>query len=90
MKLSRSAVFWIVAVAFVGFLLYSTVRTQQVTCEVCIAFGSGSRCATASGPTADAATTTAQTAACGPLASGMDESIACSRARPVSTTCSGT
>jgi hypothetical protein len=89
MKLSRSAVFWIVAVTFVGFLLYSTLRTQQITCEVCMAFGTGSRCATASGPTAEAATATAQTAACGPLASGMDETIACGRTRPVSATCSG-
>jgi hypothetical protein len=78
----------VVALLFVGYLLYSTIRTQQVTCEVCVTFN-GSRCATASGPSREDAVQTAQTAACGPLANGMDESIACSRTVPTSIRCSG-
>ena len=66
MKLSRTAVFWIVAVAFVAFLAYSSIRRQALTCEVCMTFGGGDRCAKASGPTREAATETATTAACGP------------------------
>jgi hypothetical protein len=89
MRASRTAVFWVVAAAFVAYLLYSTLRTQQITCEVCVTFKGTSRCATASGPTREAAAETGQTAACGPLASGMDESIACGRIRPTRVTCSG-
>ena len=89
MKLSRSAIFWIIAAAFVAYLAYSTLRTQQVTCEVCVTFNGGDRCATASGANRSAATETAQTAACGPLAGGMDQSIACGRVQPRSVSCSG-
>ncbi|MFN0180263.1 MAG: hypothetical protein ACKVZ0_15795 [Gemmatimonadales bacterium] len=89
MRLSRTAVFWIIAAAFVAFLAYSSLRVQRVTCEVCIEFGGGNRCAKASGPDEAAASETAQTAACGPLARGMDETIACGRLRPTSVSCKG-
>ena len=89
MRLSRTAVFWIIAVAFVAFLAYSSVKPQQLTCEVCMTFGGGDRCAKASGPTATTATETATTTACGVLARGMDGTIACGRTPPRSVTCSG-
>lgn len=89
MKISRTAVFWIIAAAFVAFLAYSSVRTQGTTCDVCVAFGGGNRCAKASGPDQKSATETAQTAACGPLARGMDQTIACGRIEPTSVTCQG-
>lgn len=89
MKPSRNAVFWVVAAAFVAYLLYFTLRTQQVTCEVCMTFNGVTRCATASGPNREAASETAQTTACGPLTSGMDETIACGRLAPTRITCSG-
>ena len=89
MKLSRTAVFWIVAVAFVAFLAYTSLKPQSVTCEVCMTFNGGDRCAKASGPTREEASETAQTAACGPLAAGMDQTIACSRTPARSTNCEG-
>lgn len=89
MKPSRNAVFWVAAAAFVAYLLYFTLRTQQVTCEVCMTFNGVTRCATASGPTREAASETAQTTACGPLTNGMDETIACGRLAPTRITCSG-
>ena len=89
MRVSRTAVFWIVAVGFVAFLAYTSLRSQGVSCEVCMTFSGGERCAKATGPTRDAASETAQTAACGPLASGMDQTIACSRTEPKSVTCTG-
>jgi len=89
MKSRRSAVFWVLALLFLAFLLYSTLGTQQVTCEVCMNFGGGSRCATASGPDRAAAQDAAQTTACGPLAQGMDQTIACGRTAPAKVTCSG-
>ena len=89
MRFSRSAVFWIVALGFVAFLAYTTLKPQQITCEVCVDFKGGNRCAKASGPDEAAAAETAQTAACGPLARGMDETIACGRLRPTSSSCTG-
>lgn len=89
MRMSRSAVFWIIAAAFVALLLFSTIRSQQVTCEVCVTFNGGTRCAKASGQDRRAASDAAQTTACGPLANGMDQTIACSRTVPTSVTCTG-
>lgn len=73
--------------AFAGFLLWSTLGSQQVECTVGVAFGNGRNSATASAASEADATREAQTAACGPLAQGMDESIACSRIPPVSRRC---
>lgn len=89
MRLSRSVIFWLLAAVFVIFLAYSSLKPQQTTCEVCVDFGGGNRCAKASGPDRKAASETAQTAACGPLARGMDQTIACSRMTPKSVNCEG-
>jgi hypothetical protein len=89
MKISRTAVFWVIAAAFVAFLAYTSLRSQSATCEVCMSFNGAERCAKASGPTREAATETAQTTACGPLASGMDQTIACGRTEPKSVSCGG-
>lgn len=89
MKISRTAVFWIIAAGFVAFLAWSSLRTQAVTCEVCMSYNGGERCSKASGPSKQAASETAQTAACGPLTSGMDQTIACGRAQPKSVSCTG-
>lgn len=89
MRKGRTVAFLIVVALFVGYLAFSTVRAQRLECEVCVAFNGGQRCAKASGPTDRAARETAQTAACGPLARGMDQTIACGRAEPVKVTCSG-
>jgi hypothetical protein len=77
----------LVIVGFLAFLLYSTLEVQRVECTVTVAFQGESRTATASGASEESATEQAQTAACGPLARGMDESIACSRRPPTARTC---
>lgn len=77
----------IVLLAFAGFLLWSTLGSQQVECTVTVAFGKSRNTATASAASESDATREAQTAACGPIANGMDESIACSRIPPVSRQC---
>jgi hypothetical protein len=89
MKNPRTLVFLLVAAGFIAFLIYGTIKPQRVECEVCVAFNGGDRCAKASGPDRKAASETAQTAACGPLASGMDQTIACGRVEPRAVTCSG-
>jgi uncharacterized protein (UPF0333 family) len=77
----------LVLLAFGGFLLWSTLSSQRVECTVTVAFNNARNTATASAASDADATREAQTAACGPLAQGMNESIACSRIPPVSRQC---
>ena len=77
----------LVLLAFAGFLLWTTLGSQQVECTVTVAFGNAQNTATASAASETDATREAQTAACGPLAQGMDESIRCGRIPPVSRQC---
>jgi hypothetical protein len=85
---SRSRTVTILAVlAFVAFLLYSTLSSQRYQCTVTVEFKGGRQSGTASAATESAAAEQAQTAACGPLARGMDESIGCGRRPPASRTC---
>lgn len=77
----------LVVVAFTAFLLWSTLTSQHVECNVTVTFKGGRGTATASGASEADAVREAQTTACGPLASGMNESIACGRIPPVSRQC---
>lgn len=72
---------------FAGFLLWSTLSSQRVECTVVVAFNNARNTATASAASETDATREAQTAACGPIANGMNESIACGRIPPVSRQC---
>src|SRR5918995_3080002 len=72
----------LVIVGFIALLVYSTLEVQRVECTVTVHFQGERRTATASGATEESAAEQAQTAACGPLVQGMDESIACSRRPP--------
>lgn len=77
----------LVVLGFVAFLLWTTLSSQRVECTVTVDFRGATRTATASAATEPEAIEQAQTVACGPVASGMDESIACSRRPPVSKSC---
>jgi len=77
----------LVIVGFLAFLLYATMEVQRVECAVTVEFQGERRTATASGATEESASEQAQTAACGPLVRGMDESIACSRRPPAARQC---
>ncbi|HSD30437.1 MAG TPA: hypothetical protein VLB49_00895 [Gemmatimonadales bacterium] len=77
----------IVVVAIAGLFFYMTTARASTTCEVCMSFDGRTNCATAVGPTEEDAREGAQTTACGPIASGMDQSIACGRTEPVSVRC---
>ena len=77
----------LVLLAFAGFLLWSTLSSQRAECTVTVAFNNAQNTATASATSEADATREAQTAACGPIAHGMNESIACSRVPPVSRQC---
>lgn len=77
----------LLVLGFVAYLLWSTLTSQRVECTVTVEFRGDRRTATASAASEDDAAEQAQTAACGPMARGMDESIACSRVAPVARQC---
>lgn len=84
----RSVIGLAIAVAFAGFLLWSTLSAQRVDCEACVEFGGKRNCAKASAVDQVEALKTAVSTACGPLAQGMAESIACSNMPPITQQCS--
>ena len=74
-------------VLFAAFLAYTTLSAQKVSCTVCVEFNGRNNCATASHDTELEASRSAQTTACGPVTSGMNDAIACERRPPVSQKC---
>ncbi len=88
MKRSTVITLAIVALVIVLFFYMSTASANQ-QCTVCMEFQGRSNCATAAGRTAAEATETAHRTACGPIASGMNETIACDNRAPVSVQCRG-
>lgn len=74
-------------VGFVAFLLWTTLSAQKVKCAVCVEFGGGRNCATATANDESAAAEAAQTTACGTLARGMTETITCGKVKPESRVC---
>lgn len=74
-------------VAFGALLLFNTLSAQKHECSVCVEFHGRRNCAAASNETEEAALRAAQTTACGTIASGMDQSIACDRTPPISQQC---
>ena len=78
----RSAVAALLALLFVGALIYATMAANAVTCEVCIEFGGRQLCRTGSASTRDQAVQGAITNACAVLAGGVTDSIRCGNTRP--------
>ena len=74
-------------IAFVAFLLWTTLSAQKVECRMCVEFGNGRNCATATAATEEEAARSAQSTACGVLAHGMTASVACANTVPVSRQC---
>jgi hypothetical protein len=87
MSRPQKALVVLILIGFVAFLAYTTLSAQKVECEVCVEFGSGRNCAMASATSEKEAARSAQTTACGPLAHGMDASIACGNVAPVRRVC---
>ena len=79
----------VLVAATVGLLIYAMLQQAKASCEVCIAFHGNTQCRAAVGPTRDEAIRTATDNACGFLASGMANSIACSKTPPVKVVCDG-
>ena len=87
--MKRSTVITILlAVAFAGLLLYSTLEAQQVECHACVTFNGRENCATASARDENEALRSVVNTACGTLSQGMDESIRCAGMPPQRPQCS--
>lgn len=69
-------------VAAIGFILYSTMGLNKVQCDVCIEFRGRTACAPAQGLTPEEALASAKRVACTDIASGRDETIACTETTP--------
>jgi len=76
-----------VVLAVGAFFFYLSTAHASEQCEVCMQFNGRSNCAKAAGRTVDQATEGAHTTACGPLVSGMNETIACQRTPPARVQC---
>lgn len=86
MKRSTKITLAVIAAIIALFFYMSTARATQ-ECTVCVDFNGRSNCATAAGSTVAEATQTAHSTACGPVVSGMNETIACANRAPVSVQC---
>lgn len=86
--MTRSTLYSIAAVLAVATLFFfMTTSRAKVECRVCVEFRGQANCATAVGATEQEAREGAQTTACGPIASGMDQTIACGRTVPAVAQC---
>jgi len=84
----RSTLYAVAAVLAVAALFFvMTTARAKVECRVCVEFHGRTNCATAVGPTEQAAREGAQSTACGPIARGMDEQIGCGRTTPAVAQC---
>src|SRR5258706_397951 len=86
MKRSRVITLAIV-VAVIAFFFYMSPARANKECRVCVNFRGQSNSPTAAGTTVDEARQTAHNTACGPVAHGMNETIACGNRTPVSVQC---
>jgi hypothetical protein len=84
---SRTVLTIAVVVLFVVLLAWSTLSAQKVTCTVCVQFNGHRNCASASHSDEVEAARSAQTTACGPVAVGMNETIACGNRPALSKSC---
>jgi hypothetical protein len=86
--MKRSTVITLAVIALiVALFFYMSTASANEECTVCMEFKGRSNCATGAGSTAAEATETAHRTACGPIASGMNETIACENRVPVSAQC---
>lgn len=84
---SRSLLMAAIIVAFIAFLTWSTLEAQKVSCDVCVEYNGQQNCATASHASEEEAARSAQNTACGTIAHGMNEAIACQNRVPVKRFC---
>jgi len=88
MKRFRNQIITILLIAGLAAIFWKkTMAAQLATCEVCVVFNGQRQCSRASGESEKEATRAAHSTACGPVANGMNEKIACDGRPPVLQRC---
>src|SRR5207244_6371829 len=88
LPVKRSTLYTLAAVfAVAALFFFMTTARAKVRCRVCMEYRGRTNCAAAVGPTEQAAREGAQSTACGPIASGMNQQMGCGRTEPVSVHC---
>jgi hypothetical protein len=88
MKRYRNLIITVLLLSGMGLLFWNkTMSAQLATCEVCVEFNGQKNCSKASGASAPEAARTAHSTACGPVANGMNEKIACDGRPPTLQRC---
>jgi hypothetical protein len=88
MSRTAKAILGIAAAAvLLGYMVYLTISTNVVSCEVCVEFRGRTECRRASGKDRAEAQMTAASTACSLISGGIDDGIACRNTPPVSATC---
>jgi len=88
MNRKSGAVLTAIVLSIMAYIVVGSMARVEKQCEVCIEFNGVRRCAKGAGANEQEAKQGAQTAACGVMANGMDETIRCQNTQPVSATCS--
>jgi len=68
--------------AAAGYIVYSSMKLQQVECEACMEFRAQKACRKASGATREEAMRTAVNNACALIAFGREDGMACTQMTP--------
>ncbi len=88
---SRASVLGLVALlVFMALIVYRSFHVGGVRCEVCIAYDGRSQCRTVDGATRQEAIRAAAANVCAFLASGVTDSMACTRTPPTKEDCTAT
>jgi hypothetical protein len=86
-KTMKVAIPLVGGIAFLGYLVLSSMTLSPITCEVTVEFRGRRETRQASGQAEAEATTTAVNNACTLITNGRDESMACGAAQPASVEC---
>ena len=73
--------------ALAGLMIWTSMKTPRVECEVCLTFDGRPNCASASAPTQEEAVRAATDVACATLSGGRAASLQCSRTKPDRVSC---
>jgi hypothetical protein len=78
----------VVAIGLLGtFLVLGSLNTVQVECSLCVTYRGQTDCRTGSGADETEARQAAMKAACGLMAAGMTETVACQNTTPTNVQC---
>lgn len=85
----RQRTLWVLAAfaAFIAFVVYGSLTVPAFRCDVCMSFAGHSMCRSVEGRSESEARSSAINNACALLASGVTDTMACERGRPLREDC---